>query len=94
MLKATSQKVHLFLEDTAPGDQAVKQSWQVTILPNGRIKVGHRWGQRHPQGANPGSNGILKSLSKSGLRLAATSPLFVLDPLLGVNAPPSASVSA
>ena len=33
-------------------------------LPNGPVKAGRRWGQRHPQGANLGSNGILKFLSK------------------------------
>jgi hypothetical protein len=30
-------------------------------LPNGLIKVRRRWGQRHPQGANSGSNGKLNS---------------------------------
>ena len=34
-------------------------------LPNGPVKAGRRWGQRHPQGANLGSNGILKFLSKT-----------------------------
>ena len=33
-------------------------------LPNGPVKAGRRWGQRHPQGANLGSNGILNFLSK------------------------------
>ena len=33
-------------------------------LPNGPIRAGRRWGQRHPQGANLGSNGVLKLLSK------------------------------
>ena len=33
-------------------------------LPDGPVKAGRRWGQRHPQGANLGSNGILKFLSK------------------------------
>ena len=31
-----------------------------TILPNRPIKAGHGWGQHHTQGANLGSNGILK----------------------------------
>ena len=34
-------------------------------LPNGPVKAERRWGQRHPQGANLGSNGILKFLSKT-----------------------------
>ena len=42
-------------------------------LPNGPVKAGRRWGQRHPQGANLGSNGILKVLSKTRT-MAATSP--------------------
>ena len=42
-------------------------------LPNGPVKAGRRWGQRHPQGANLGSNGILKFLSKTHTT-AATSP--------------------
>ena len=42
-------------------------------LPNGPVKAGRRWGQRHPQGANLGSNGILKFLSKTDT-MAATSP--------------------
>jgi hypothetical protein len=29
-------------------------------LPNGLITVRRRWGQRHPQGANSGSNGKLE----------------------------------
>jgi hypothetical protein len=29
-------------------------------LPNGLIKVRRRWGQRHPQAANSGSNGKLE----------------------------------
>ena len=33
-------------------------------LPNDPVKAGRRWGQRHPQGANLGSNGILNFLSK------------------------------
>jgi hypothetical protein len=34
--------------------------WMFKIpLPNGLIKVRRRWGQRHPQGANSGSNGKL-----------------------------------
>ena len=33
-------------------------------LPNGPVKAGRQWGQRHPQGANLGSNGILNFLSK------------------------------
>ena len=37
------------------------------------VKAGRRWGQRHPQGANLGSNGILKFLSKTDT-MAATSP--------------------
>ena len=32
-------------------------------LPNDPVKAGRRWGQRHPQGANLGSNGILNVLS-------------------------------
>ena len=28
-------------------------------LPDGPVKAGRRWGQRHPQGASLGSNGIL-----------------------------------
>ena len=42
-------------------------------LPNGPVKAGRRWGQRHPQGANLGANGILKFLSKTDT-MAATSP--------------------
>ena len=42
-------------------------------LPNGPVKAERRWGQRHPQGANLGSNGILKFLSKTDT-MAATSP--------------------
>ena len=42
-------------------------------LPNGPIRAGRRWGQRHPQGANLGSNGVLKLLSKTHT-MAATSP--------------------
>ena len=42
-------------------------------LQNGPVKAGRRWGQRHPQGANLGSNGILKFLSKTHT-MAATSP--------------------
>ena len=42
-------------------------------LPNGPVKAGRRWGQRHPQGANLGSNGILKFLYKIRTT-AATSP--------------------
>ena len=42
-------------------------------LPNGPVKAGRRWGQRHPQGANLNSNGILKFLSKTDT-MAATSP--------------------
>ena len=42
-------------------------------LPNGPVKAGRRWGQRHPQGANLGSNGRLKFLSKLK-QSAATSP--------------------
>ena len=42
-------------------------------LPNGPVKAGRPWGQRHPQGANLGSNGILKFLSKTRT-MAATSP--------------------
>ena len=42
-------------------------------LPDGPVKAGRRWGQRHPQGANLGSNGILKFLSKLK-QSAATSP--------------------
>jgi hypothetical protein len=34
-------------------------------LPNGLIKVRRRWGQRHPQGANSGSNGKLKLMPNS-----------------------------
>jgi hypothetical protein len=34
-------------------------------LPNGLIKVRRRWGQRHPQGANSGSNGKLELLQNS-----------------------------
>jgi hypothetical protein len=34
-------------------------------LPNGLIKVRRRWGQRHPQGANSGSNGKLKLMLNS-----------------------------
>jgi hypothetical protein len=34
-------------------------------LPNGLIKVRRRWGQRHPQGANSGSNGKLKRMRNS-----------------------------
>ena len=33
-------------------------------LPDGPVEAGRRWGQRHPQGANLGSNGRLKFLSK------------------------------
>ena len=33
-------------------------------LPNGPVKAGRRWGQRHPQGANLGSNGIHNFMSK------------------------------
>jgi len=29
-------------------------------LPKGPVKAGRRWEQRHPQGANFGSNGILR----------------------------------
>ena len=47
--------------------------YQITKLPNGPVKAGRRWGQRHPQGANLGSNGILKFLSKTDT-MAATSP--------------------
>ena len=42
-------------------------------LPNGPVKAGHWWGQRRPQRANLGSNGILKFLSKTDT-MAATSP--------------------
>ena len=42
-------------------------------LPDGPVKAGRRWGQRHPQGANLGSNGRLKFLSKLK-QSAATSP--------------------
>jgi hypothetical protein len=38
-------------------------------LPNGLIKVRRRWGQRHPQGANSGSNGILNSCQTQNMRL-------------------------
>jgi hypothetical protein len=31
-------------------------------LPNGLIKVRRRWGQRHPQGANPGMHSFPKQL--------------------------------
>lgn len=34
-------------------------------LPNGSIKVERRWGQRHPQGANLGSNGRLKLIAET-----------------------------
>jgi hypothetical protein len=34
-------------------------------LPNGLIKVRRRWGHRHPQGANSGSNGKLKLMPNS-----------------------------
>jgi hypothetical protein len=34
-------------------------------LPNGLIKVRRRWGQRHPQGADSGSNGKLKLMLNS-----------------------------
>jgi hypothetical protein len=46
-------------------------------LPNGLIKVRRRWGQRHPQGANLGSNGILKlmSLNANWLPPAHPNPL-------------------
>jgi hypothetical protein len=38
-------------------------------LPNGLIKVRRRWGQRHPQGANLGSNGKLNSRPTHNIRL-------------------------
>jgi hypothetical protein len=34
-------------------------------LPNSLIKVTRRWGQRHPQGANSGSNGKLELMPNS-----------------------------
>ena len=45
---------------------AGEEDWLITNyqLPNGPVKAGRRWGQRHPQGANLGSNGILNFLSK------------------------------
>ena len=45
-------------------------SWEASCqitnyqLPNGPVKAGRRWGQRHPQGANFGSNGIHNFMSK------------------------------
>ena len=53
--------------------QAVLELQLQLQLPNGPVKAGRRWGQRHPQGANLGSNGILKFLSKTHTT-AATSP--------------------
>ena len=41
-------------------DDYIDESGMVYQLPNGPVKAGRRWGQRHPQGANLGSNGILK----------------------------------
>ena len=43
-------------------------------LPDGPVKAGRRWGQRHPQGANLGSNGILKFLSKLKQSAAISPP--------------------
>jgi hypothetical protein len=37
----------------------------IVLLQNGLIKVRRRWGQRHPQGANSGSNGKLKLMLNS-----------------------------
>jgi hypothetical protein len=34
-------------------------------IPNRLIKVRRRWGQRHPQGANSGSNGKLELMPNS-----------------------------
>ena len=34
-------------------------------LPKGPVKAGRRWGQRHTQVVNVGSNGILKFVSKT-----------------------------
>ena len=45
-------------------------------LPNGPVKAERRWGQRHPQGANLGSNGILKFLSKTSAG-ASTAPVML-----------------
>ena len=43
-------------------------------LPDGPVKAGRRWGQRHPQGANLGSNGILLSCPSSNNRLPPAHP--------------------
>ena len=46
-------------------------------LPNGPVKAGRRWGQRHPQGANLGSKGIDSRGAKIGAILRIVSPRIV-----------------
>ena len=61
---------------TAPRVSQIQPHTEINTnyqLPDGHVKAGRRWGQRHPQGANLGSNGILKFLSKLK-QSAATSP--------------------
>jgi hypothetical protein len=49
-------------------------------LPNGLIKVRRRWGQRHPQGANSGSNGKLELMPNSKwLPPAHPNPLLAMS---------------
>jgi hypothetical protein len=51
--------------------------WTNYQLPNGLIKVRRRWGQRHPQGANSGSNGKLKLMLNS--KQVPPAPLYKYD---------------
>ena len=49
-------------------------------LPDGPVKAGRRWGQRHPQGANLGSNGRLKQVPVQAQTIGCHQP--TLNPLL------------
>ena len=75
-LQKPSQQLLIFVCDRKVSVKAAAASGLIVTnyqLPNGPVKAGRRWGQRRPQGANLGSNGILKFLSKTDT-MAATSP--------------------
>jgi hypothetical protein len=56
-------------------------------LPNGLIKVRRRWGQRHPQGANSGSNGKLNSCQTQTARIDCFSLFFFKLKTYGCHQP-------
>jgi hypothetical protein len=72
------QSVHVMGTDQAAALVTILVPITNYQLPNGLIKVRRRWGQRHPQGANSGSNGKLKLMLNNSKHLPPAHPYPML----------------